>query len=210
MKLLLVSDLHLSASAASALVERASAFDAVVIAGDLAQQRRGLDAYVDEIRAIETPTVLVCGNAESPEELREACAAWKAAQVLHGESCEIGGVTFFGIGGAVPVTPFGRWSFDLTEGAAERLGSACPPGCVLVTHTPPKGLADRSSSGESLGSTAIRAMVNDKRPRLVVCGHIHDSGGQTVKAPGGSVVVNAGPEGVAFALEPSAARPGES
>lgn len=205
MNLLLVSDLHLSASAAASLVERAPDADVVVIAGDLARQRKGLDEYVQSLASIKTPTVLVAGNAESPDELREACASWPAARVLHADDCDINGITFFGIGGAIPITPFGSWSFDLTEDGAKRLASSCPHDCVLVTHSPPKGLADRSSSGESLGSTTIRELVDTRTPRLVVCGHIHDSAGQTVTAPNGVPVVNAGPHGIVFDLtEPTA------
>jgi Icc-related predicted phosphoesterase len=198
--LFLVSDLHLSTSAAHALVERAPKADVVVIAGDLAQQRRGLRDYIALLDTITTPTVLVAGNAESPDELREACAHWPAAHVLHGDDCEIDGITFFGIGGAIPITPFGSWSFDLTEDGAHRLASPCPDSCVLVSHSPPKGLLDRSSSGESLGSTTIRELVDTRSPRLVVCGHIHDSAGQSVTAPNGVPVVNAGPRGMAFDL----------
>ncbi len=48
---------------------------------------------------------------------------------------------------------------------------------MVVTHSPPKGVADRTSAGRSVGSTAIRAALERIRPRLAVCGHIHDSQG---------------------------------
>ena len=94
----------------------------------------------------------------------------------------------------VPVTPFGSWSFDLTEEDAAALLADCPPGCVLVTHSPPKGAVDCDSGGRSLGSTAIRAAIERVSPRLVVCGHIHASAGQEGLL-GATPVVNAGPEG---------------
>jgi Icc-related predicted phosphoesterase len=152
------------------------------------------------LRQITKPTVLVAGNSESPEELASACQHWPAATVLHGSGVEINGVPFFGLGGAVPVTPFGSWSYDLTEDEATRLLAACPADAVLVTHSPPKGAVDRSSSGASLGSEAVRDAIERFRPRLVVCGHIHESGGQTALL-GGSTVINAGPRGITHRLD---------
>ena len=126
-------------------------------------------------------------------------ATWPAATVLHGEGATVGGVRFFGLGGGVPVTPFGAWSFDLTEDEAAGLLAAAEPGCVLVTHSPPQGAADVSSRGASLGSTAVRAAVERLLPRLVVCGHVHASAGVRALI-GPTPVVNAGPAGVLWLL----------
>ncbi len=141
------------------------------------------------------PAVLVAGNNESTEELADACRDWDNAHVLHGYAVTLGGVAFFGIGGGIPVTPFGAWSYDFTEVEAAALLADCPAGGVLVSHSPPKGAVDVSSSGRSLGSTAVRDAVARCRPLLVVCGHIHACGGQQAMI-GASPVVNAGPDGV--------------
>ena len=201
MRLLLFSDLHRDAAAARRLVEQAPAFDVVVGAGDFATVRRGLSDVIAVLKAIEQPTVLVAGNSETPEELREACASWKNVHVLHGSGVALDGIPFFGLGGAVPVTPFGSWSFDLTEDQACGLLAECPKRSVLVTHSPPKGVLDVSSGGRSLGSVAVREVVERLRPRLVVCGHIHQSGGQEARL-GESTVVNAGPDGYSWTLDP--------
>lgn len=199
MKLLLFSDLHAQGPIARRLVERARSVDVVVGAGDLGNLRRDLRPTIEVLRAIARPTVLVAGNSESTEELVEACRDWAQARVLHGSGVTIQGVPFFGLGGGVPVTPFGSWSYDLTEEQAAGLLAACPDGCVLVSHSPPKGAVDSSSSGQSLGSTAVRDAVLRCRPRLVVCGHIHGSAGQRA-ALGSSTVVNAGPDGIEWEL----------
>lgn len=200
MKLLLFSDLHRDAAAARRLVERAPAFDVLVGAGDFATMRRGIGDVIDVLKAVERPTVLVAGNGESPEELREACASWENAHVLHGSGVVLDGVSLFGLGGGVPVTPFGSWSFDLTEDEAAGLLEPCPERAVLVTHSPPKGAVDKDSGGRSLGSTAVREAVERRRPRLVVCGHIHQSAGQEARL-GESPVVNAGPNGTSWTLD---------
>ena len=54
------------------------------------------------------------------------------------------------------MTPFGPWSYDFTEEQAAELLAGCPRGCVLVSHSPPKGTVDVDSRGRSLGSVAVR------------------------------------------------------
>ena len=199
MKLLLFSDLHTNAAAAERLVQMATHADVVIGAGDFANVRRGISVCIDILQAIRVPAVLVPGNNETCDELRAACARWHNATVLHGAGVEIEGVPFYGLGGGIPVTPFGNWSYDFTEDQAAQLLADCPAGAVLVSHSPPKGAVDVASSGKNLGSTAVRDAVLRLQPRLVVCGHIHASARQRVtirKTP----VINAGPSGILFDL----------
>ena len=194
-RLLLFSDVHADLEACRSIVERAPEADVVVGAGDFCRMRRNLDAPIDALAAIETPTVLVPGNAETEGELRDAAANWSSAHVLHGEACTIDGLSFFGIGGGIPITPFGPWSYDLSEADAADLLEECPERAVLVSHSPPKGVVDRDSSGKSLGSTAVRDAIETRHPLLTVCGHIHGSWGQE-DTLASTPVVNAGPEGL--------------
>lgn len=197
MKLLLFSDLHRDRAAAKRIVKLSVDVEIVIGAGDFATKRAGLRDTIDELRAIDQPAVLVPGNAESVEELRAACADWPSAVVLHGDGATIAGVEFWGLGGAVPTTPFGAWSYDFTEAQAEQLLNDCPSGGILVSHSPPLGLLDVSSSGKHLGSTAVLAALERCRSRLVVCGHVHDSSGKQIRH-GDTIIINAGPHGMLF------------
>jgi len=197
MKLLLFSDLHSDFRTASKLVELSKGVDIVVGAGDFCIGRRGLPNIINELARIKKPAVLVPGNSESQEELINACRSWQSAHVLHGSRTTIEGIEFFGIGGGIPPTPFGAWSYDFSEGEASELLRDCPPNCILVSHSPPKGVLDRSSDGRSLGSRAVGETVDIKRPALVVCGHIHGSSGMSDRR-GDTVVVNAGPQGIIY------------
>lgn len=193
MRLLLFSDLHNNASAANDIVRDSDRVDVVIGAGDFCNMHRGLDAAIAILSRIDRPTILVAGNAETTEELQSACSNWPNAHVLHGTEVTIEGIPFFGIGGGIPVTPFGSWSYDFSEDAAEQLLKPCPPGCVFVSHSPPKDLVDASSTRKGLGSVAIREAILRSRSPLAVCGHIHDSGGLD-EVLGNTVVVNAGPK----------------
>ncbi|UCH20904.1 MAG: metallophosphoesterase family protein [Deltaproteobacteria bacterium] len=199
MKLLLFSDIHSDTRVASNLVERSEDVDVVVGAGDYCIARRGLDQIIRALRKIKKPTVLVPGNSESEKELDDVCLSWENATVLHGRQVEIDGTLFYGIGGGIPVTPFGSWSYDFSEDEASELLRDCPAGAVLVSHSPPKGALDLSSDGRRLGSEAVRDVIKNKKPILVVCGHIHGGAGQ-IDRIGQTTIINAGPRGVVWDL----------
>lgn len=115
MKLLLFSDLHTDTAAAARIVNLARDVDVAIGAGDFANLRRGVSICIDILKQIRKPAVLVPGNNESYDELVSACSGWASAHVLHGTGIELAGITFFGIGGGIPITPFGSWSFDFSE-----------------------------------------------------------------------------------------------
>jgi Icc-related predicted phosphoesterase len=192
-ELLAFSDLHNDLDAAARLVELSAAADVVIGAGDFASQHHGLEQTIEALSGIEKPVIVVPGNNETEEALRQACAGWESATVLHGGGAEIDGVSFYGLGAGVPVTPW-DWSFDLTDEQAGEMLADCPEGAVLVLHSPPKGHCDSDSAGQSLGSEALLEAIEAKRPPLAVCGHIHDSWGQESKV-GPTDIINLGPAG---------------
>jgi uncharacterized protein len=196
-KLLAFSDLHRDRDAARRIVDRAADADVVIGAGDFASWRIGLAGVIDELRAIARPTLLVPGNNESDTALWRACAGWESASVLHGDRTAIGGVEFFGLGAGIPPTPL-PWSFDMREEEAVGRLDSCPAGAVLIVHSPPKGHVDRAF-GKNLGSTAILRAIEEKKPRLVLCGHVHQCQGQE-SVVGPSRVVNLGPKGMWFEM----------
>lgn len=194
MKLLCFSDLHCDREAATALVAASADADVVIGAGDFANRHEGLAETLDILASIQKPAVLVPGNAETVQELQQAASQWKSARVLHGEGCQIDNVPFWGVGGGIPVTPFGDWSYDFDEEQAEELLRSCPSSGVLVVHSPPLETVDHDASGRIRGSRSIRQCVQAKEPAVVVCGHIHSDWGKEVRL-GSSRIINAGPQG---------------
>jgi Icc-related predicted phosphoesterase len=198
-RLLLFSDVHSNKALCTTIVEKARDHDLVIGAGDFCVARRRLEISTRILSQITVPAILVPGNAESEEELRSAYARFENFTVLHGSACQLFGYRFFGLGGGIPITPFGSWSYDFSETeAADYLARAAGID-VLITHSPPLNAADRDSRGHNLGSRAIRKFIQAHQPLLNVCGHIHESwnSSQTI---GRTDVVNAGPYGISYTL----------
>jgi len=191
-RILAFSDLHRDLTQGAKLVEMSAEADVVIGAGDFASVHKGLEETIGALSGIEKPTVLVPGNNETVDALRKAAADWSAATVLHGEGTTIDGVEFFGLGAGIPVTPW-DWSFDLDDEEATEMLAPCPEEAVLVLHSPPKNHCD-SAGGGNFGSPALLQAIEAKRPRLAVCGHIHESWGCESQV-GPTPVRNLGPKG---------------
>ncbi|WP_372570896.1 metallophosphoesterase family protein [Ruegeria jejuensis] len=190
MRILAFSDLHMARKKAAAIVEASAEAELVIGAGDFCNMRQGLAEAMEMLSGISAPLVLVPGNAESAEELSDA--ARDGVHVLHGQAVEVDGLSVFGLGYGVPMTPFGSWSCDLSEAEAAELLDRCQRADVLITHSPPKGTGDVTSQGVSVGSTAVRDAIERLQPKLSVCGHIHDSWGARGRI-GVTQVANLGP-----------------
>ena len=153
--------------------------DVFVHAGDLC---RGGD--LDELRVASDwitslphrYKVVVAGNHDWAFDRDRAAARALFATYLEDGDVTLEGVRFYGS----PWQPaFNDWAFNLPRGAAlAAKWSLIPTGIdVLVTHSPPAGLGDRSPVGNRTGCADLRARVAEVAPRLHLFGHIHQDGG---------------------------------
>ena len=198
MRLLAFSDLHTDLGQAQRLAESSAQVDVVVGVGDFASVHSGLEETIEALGAIEAPVVLVPGNNETEEALREACADWSRAVVLHGER-DCGrrrsllrprrGRTRDPVG--LELRPH--------RGGGRRDAGGMSQGCVLAVHSPPRGHVDVGGAGKHLGSEAVLRAIESKRPRLALCGHVHESWGRESEI-GPTRVINLGPEGMMLEL----------
>ena len=164
MRILAFSDLHCDLAGAARLVEASREVDLVIAAGDFASVHSGLEETIDALRPIEHADA---PRARQQRDARTTCAAvcerWEAATVLHGEGTEIDGVSFWGLGAGIPITPW-DWSFDLDEQEAAVMLEGLTEGMVLIVHSPPFGHVDASSAGDHLGSRAILQAIEAPGP----------------------------------------------
>jgi Calcineurin-like phosphoesterase len=76
----------------------------------------------------------------------------------------------------------GLWAFGYAPEDAEALWGQVPlDSDIVIAHTPPKFHCDESPSRGSVGCEALRQALWRVRPRLAVCGHVHEArGAETV------------------------------
>ncbi len=207
-RIILLGDVHderRRLDRALALVERDPA-DVALLAGDV-----GLDPpweeparhasrqdHDDSVRAVLSavrerlgcPVVFVPGN----HDLADPPASRDGLNV-DGRVAEAGGLRVFGFGGSGP-SKFG-FPYEWTEEEAERVLAALfphPPEReidIFLSHAPPaETTLDRTQRGEHVGSATVKHWLARIRPRLLVCGHIHEAWG--VEEVEGVPCLNAG------------------
>ncbi len=196
LRVLFTTDFHGRKSAAAKVAEKAyrEEVDAIAIAGDVTNFGTVSDAeYVLEpIGELGVEAVFVPGNCDPPS--LAAVEEVSGVVCIHGKSVEIAGFAFLGCGGG-GISPFNT-PFELEEAEFEQiLWSAVENKAsadVLVTHSPPRNTeVDRTASGLYIGSAAIRRFVEEFAPKIVGCGHVHESRG--ISRIGRTFIVNPGP-----------------
>ena len=192
MKILAFSDLHGDRQAARLIVEAGESADVVIGAGDFATRGEGALDTLEILRDCANPVVLVHGNHDVPSEIALYCQDWEQGHYLHGSSVSIEGQPFFGLGGEIPLRGSNFWNVTETESKAAELLENCPQNAILITHTPPLGVADLQKNGEHEGSAAIRAAITNHEPKLLLCGHIHNAWGMQGRV-GATGIHNLGP-----------------
>ncbi len=48
---------------------------------------------------------------------------------------------------------------------------------IIVSHTPPYKTKDRAFLGMHIGDKKLREIMNEKKPKYVICGHVHEDAG---------------------------------
>lgn len=188
MRFLVFTDLHQKASVIDKINDMVKRNDAefAVCLGDVTDFGTGEDA-ADILSRIDTKVYAIPGNCDPldfPEKISDV------AVDMHGNTETIDGYRFVGLGGSnitIFGTPFELEEDDLYDG----LDGNCEEGMVLMTHAPSYGILDQIPSGQSVGSPAIKDIVDLYHPILAMSGHIHEAFGVVVS--GGTTFVNPGP-----------------
>ncbi len=187
MRLYAVADIH----ARPARIERVRAGvrqfepDVLVVAGDIGSYINPNGVY-SQLNDLGIPVLTVRGNSDRRWHDQCLCR-YENILSLHLRPVSIRGVSFAGISGAVPVPFRTRVAFRekrLFEAAAGVISDET----ILVVHPPPFGTLDRVLGRLSAGSKGVARLVAARRPRMVLCGHIHEHTG--VEKTGDTLVVN--------------------
>jgi len=189
MKILAFVDMHGDLSALIDLKKKAKKADAIVCAGDITIFENDIDYFLLELNNIGKPVLIIHGNHESSSVLKNLCKPLENITFIHKKLHKLQDLLFVGYGGG---------GFSLTEPGFEKFvknnKSKIKGKIVLVTHAPPYGTKLDKLNSEHYGNKSITKFIEQFKPKLVICGHLHETAG-IVQKLGKTLAINPGPKG---------------
>lgn len=161
--------------------------DLIVFCGDLHNggSKNTARPAVLSLAGLGLPVLIVPGNMDHRDVVPDL---WVQAglQMLHRSSYRFGDLGFLGMGGMVARDPrrlgdparYYHSDSDVYETLAsgyKKIANARIK--IIIVHQPPRGAQDTLYNGESSGSMSLRRFVEEYRPDLLLCGHIHEARG---------------------------------
>ena len=199
MKFLTFVDVHENRKSIKELVSRASQkdIDFVLCAGDFSTFGRGLRYILRLLQELGKPIYIIPGNHEEREGLlEEVLPAYSNCINLHQQAMMIGDHLFLGYGGG----GFTQEDAEFRKLAREWYGKRHGAKIVLVTHGPPFATKLDILHGQHVGNKDYRRFIERIKPKLTICGHLHETAGAT-DVIGPTRLVNPGWEGMVIELK---------
>jgi uncharacterized protein len=181
MRIIAFGDIHMDVENARDIPAIESA-DFLIVTGDITNFGSDLDAEAvfNRLRPVNSSILAVAGNLDQPD---VAGYLEDLGISLHARGRIVDGLGIMGLGGS-NYTPFNTpYEFSEAELAVflasgfDQIKAA--DNFILVSHPPPAQTnTDRLVNGKHVGSSAVRAFIEEKQPLLCLTGHIHESRGQ--------------------------------
>jgi Icc-related predicted phosphoesterase len=167
MNILAVADIHGAQYRLNLVLKNIERYspDLLIICGDITQFGPGELAknFLDQI---QVETLAITGNIDTPE-VGKGIDESKATKIEMKKVVKKG-ISFVGTNG------MDENQFKIIE--EKKLLEKTS---VLVSHIPPYGAQDKIFLGMHGGNKELRELVDKYKPRLVLCGHIHEDPGIT-------------------------------
>ncbi len=211
MKFLTFTDIHQDRVALGRLVARAREedIDFVLCAGDISTFGTGLQVVLKAFNEVGKPFYVIPGNHEEQGTMLSTAVGFYPFCVnVHKSALEVEDFVLLGYGGG----GFAQEDAGFRSLARDWYGMYNGRKIIFVTHGPPFGLkvdylADvgegKLSGGKLVGGERIGRHVGNKdyrkfieriNPKMVVCGHLHETAG-VIEKVGRTVIINPGWEG---------------
>jgi Icc-related predicted phosphoesterase len=200
MKILCIADIHGDMEGVKTARKYAEQNDItdILILGDfpghgvfhnIVMSMEQIRSVLEELKGFNV--LAIPGNCD-PQRTSELFDEYKVN--LHEKVKDVEGVRIIGFGGS-NITPFGTPSEYSETEIYERLKKLMPAKnakTILAVHCPPMDTdCDKTGSNMHAGSSAIRRIIEEYQPDLVVCSHIHEAGGSSDMI-GATKIVNIG------------------
>lgn len=197
MLVLVISDIHGRKRLLKEVLQKEEV-DYVIISGDITHFGTLKEAEEILRQIVDTITgkvLFVPGNCDPPQLLTYKPSSERIVN-LHGISHSLNELRFIGIGGGL-VSPFNTL-IELTEEEYSTIIDSAVKSIkdyekvIVLSHTPPYNTKlDIVRSGLHVGSKSLRKFIEERKPLLCICGHIHESRG--IDRIGNTLMVNPGP-----------------
>lgn len=169
--------------------------DMIIHAGDVSSRGKEAEilAFLNWYKELPfTYKIFIAGNHDFffEKESKEAIAERIPSNIiyLNDSGINIEGINIWGS----PITPwFFNWAFNRRRGAEIRAHWDLIPSNtdILVTHGPAYDILDRTTRNESVGCQDLHNKIGEIKPKVHICGHIHEGYGKEEK--GGTTFYNA-------------------
>ncbi len=194
MKILAFSDLHSDMAILKKLKKKAKSekVDLIIAAGDLSMFENGFDIILYELSTLNIPLFLIHGNHETRQFAEAESKNFKNAVFIHKKAVVKENILFLGWGGggfATSDKELDSYSPVFRKAISKNKGKKI----VIVMHGPPYKMLDWVY-GRNVGCRSRAKFVNEVKPDLIICGHVHECAGKTAKA-GKITIINPGWEG---------------
>ena len=176
MKILAVADIHGAQYRLNLVLKNIKRYspDLVIICGDITQFGPA-ELAKNLLNQIPVETLAITGNIDTLDVVRGIDES--NATKIEMKRVVKNGITFVGING-----------IDEDQFKIAKEKKLIDESSVIVSHVPPYGTKDKVFLGMHGGSKDLRELVDELKPRLVLCGHIHEDPGFT--KTGETIVVN--------------------
>ncbi len=178
MKIIATADIHGSQYRLNLLLNNIDLYkpDLVILCGDLTQFGPG-DVAQRFLDQIPVQTLAIPGNIDT-QDVSKAIDKSNATNIEM-KRIEKNNIPFVGISGV---------HRQYIEEVLTKKTLKIDKNTIVVSHVPPYGLQDKVFLGMHSGSKELRTIVDTYKPRLVLCGHIHEDPGYIILK--NTVVVN--------------------
>jgi Icc-related predicted phosphoesterase len=193
MRIIVFGDIHMDLGKFRNISEIEAA-DFIIITGDITNfgNHRKARQIVSAVAEVNNRILALHGNLDNSD---VAAYLEDEGLSLHNRGLVVEDIGILGIGGSNP-TPFQTpVEYEETELAAfiangyEQVKNC--PHLLLISHAPPLNTkTDKISNGAHVGSSSVRAFIDEKQPALCLCGHIHEA--RAIDAVGNTQIINPG------------------
>ena len=177
MKFLVFSDTHQDSAKLDILIKRANKkdIDFVIVAGDFTSFENGLRNTLKKLNSIKKKIYIIPGNHEEDGNFKGVIKEYPNCINIDCTDFKIENYVFLAYGGG----GFSNLDPQFRKIARTWYGKYKGKKIVLITHGPAYNCKLDIVDERHVGNIDYRKFIERIKPKLAICGHIHETAGQS-------------------------------